>query len=166
MNPVRLLREQAGVTQQELAAMAGTSQSTIAAYESGKKSPSLRTMDKLARSAGLTMTTSYLPRLTREDQRSIAYHEAIAAVIRKGPETALDRARDNLNKLSRIQPGAKQLLECWRTWLHLPVDELIGNMLDPESAAREMRQVSPFSGVLNPADRKKLLKQFQQNYCP
>ncbi|MFT5349735.1 MAG: transcriptional regulator with XRE-family HTH domain [Planctomycetota bacterium] len=166
MNLVRLLREQAGVTQQELALMAGTSQSTIAAYESEKKSPSLRTMEKLADSVGLTMAASYVPKLTREDQRSIAYHRAIAKLIYKDPKTVLDRARANLNKISRIHPGAKKLTERWGKWLRLPVDELVENLLDSKPKAREMRQVSPFSGLLNPADRIKILKQFQLDYHP
>jgi len=166
MNFVRRLREQAGVTQQELAAMAGTSQSTIAAYESGKKSPTLRTIDKLAESVGLTVAASYVPKLSREDERSLAYHRAIAKIIRKDTAAVLDRARGNLKKIAQIQPGAKKLFQHWEKWLQLPVDELIENLLDPDPEAREMRQVSPFSGLLKPAERVKILKRFQLDYHP
>ena len=37
MNPVQLIRAAAGMTQQELADAAGTSQPTVAAYESGSE---------------------------------------------------------------------------------------------------------------------------------
>ena len=57
MGPAESLRErrqQLGITQTELARRVGTSQSAIAAYESGAKSPSAETLDRLDRSlAGL-----------------------------------------------------------------------------------------------------------------
>lgn len=40
-------RREAGLTQAALAALAGTSQATISAYESGRKEPSLRTFTRL-----------------------------------------------------------------------------------------------------------------------
>jgi len=57
MGPAESLRERRqrlGITQTELARRVGTSQSAIAAYESGAKSPSAETLDRLDRSlAGL-----------------------------------------------------------------------------------------------------------------
>ena len=51
---LRARRQQLGITQTELARRVGTSQSAIAAYESGAKSPSAETLDRLDRSlAGL-----------------------------------------------------------------------------------------------------------------
>jgi len=67
MNTVQKLRQQTGVTQQELAEMGGTSQSTIAAYETGTKSPTLRTIENLARSQNLEMVVTYIPQMARED---------------------------------------------------------------------------------------------------
>jgi transcriptional regulator with XRE-family HTH domain len=162
MNLIRQLRRQAGVTQQELAVAAGTSQSTIAAYEAGSKSPTLRTIDNLTHSLGLEMITTYMPRLTREDKRSLAFHRAIVEILRKTPAPVLSRATQNLEKLSINQPGARMLFERWKTWLELPLGELVANLLDPFPLAREMRQVSPFSGVLNPEDRSRILRQFRK----
>ena len=166
MNPVKQLRLQADQTQQELAITAGTSQSTIAAYETGAKSPTLRTIANLADSLGLELFVNYLPRLTREDHRSLAFHRAIVEILRKNPVPVLDRARRNLDKLSTIQPGARILFERWRGWLALPLEELFSNILDPSPVAREMRQVSPLSGVLTPRDRARILKQFRKHYQP
>ncbi|MFV2032713.1 MAG: helix-turn-helix transcriptional regulator, partial [Gammaproteobacteria bacterium] len=100
MNIIRKLRHQAGTTQQELAEMAGTSQSTIAAYETGAKSPTLRTVENLARSQNLEMLVTYLPQMTREDRRSLAYHRAIVAILRKDPAPILSRAIRNVEKLA------------------------------------------------------------------
>ena len=166
MNPIRRLRHQAGITQQELANTAGTSQSTIAAYETGAKSPTLRTIVNLANSLGLEMSVNYVPRLTREDLRSLAFHRAIVEVLRANSVPVLNRARRNLEKLTRMHPYAKVLFERWKAWLELPLEELASNILDLSSTAREMRQVSPFSGVLNPEDRVRILKQFRKEFDP
>ncbi len=162
MNLIRQLRLQAGVTQQELAVAAGTSQSTIAAYEAGSKSPTLRTIDNLTGSLGLEMVTTYMPRLTREDKRSLAFHHAIVEILRKTPAPVLSRATQNLEKLSMNQPGARMLFDRWKGWLEMPLEDLISNLLDPFPLAREMRQVSPFSGVLKPEDRTRILRQFRK----
>ena len=45
-------RARAGLTQQEVAARMGTTQSTIARLESGKRPPSLRTVQRYAQAVG------------------------------------------------------------------------------------------------------------------
>jgi transcriptional regulator with XRE-family HTH domain len=49
---LRGARLRAGLTQHALAARAGTSQATISAYESGRKQPSLRTLERLLAATG------------------------------------------------------------------------------------------------------------------
>ncbi len=73
MNPVLQLRKITGLTQKALAERAGTSQPTIAAYEAGEKSPTLDTLEKLARVNALGVVVQYVAPLTREEQRSLAY---------------------------------------------------------------------------------------------
>ncbi|HEX2294950.1 MAG TPA: helix-turn-helix transcriptional regulator [Actinomycetota bacterium] len=51
---IRIARYEAGLSQRELARRATTSQSTLSAYESGKKSPTLETLERILRAAGLT----------------------------------------------------------------------------------------------------------------
>ena len=164
MNIIQNLRHQAGITQRELAEMAGTSQSTIAAYETGVKSPTLRTVENLARSQNLEMLVTYLPQMTREDKRSLAFHSAIVEVLRKDPDPILNRALRNVGKLAKLHAGAQTLFSQWQNWLALPLEDLISNMLDPHPEACEMRQVSPFSGVLNPKQRARVLQQFRKEY--
>jgi transcriptional regulator with XRE-family HTH domain len=48
-------RLRTGITQRALAARAATSQSTIAAYENGRKTPSMDTLLRLLRAAGLDL---------------------------------------------------------------------------------------------------------------
>ena len=164
MNIVRNLRRQTGITQQELAEIGGTSQSTIAAYETGVKSPTLRTVENLARSQNLEMLVTYLPQMTREDKRSLAFHHAIVEILEKDPDPILGRAMRNVNKLAKMHPGAHMLFNRWKDWLRLSPETLASRLLDPSPEAREMRQVSPFSGVLGPKHRARILRQFRKEY--
>jgi transcriptional regulator with XRE-family HTH domain len=53
---VREARKRAGLTQAELAARAGTTQSAIARLERGATTPTLETISKLVRAAGFDLT--------------------------------------------------------------------------------------------------------------
>jgi transcriptional regulator with XRE-family HTH domain len=162
MNPVRRLRQQAGVTQGRLASLAGTSQPTIAAYEAGRKSPTLDTVERLAGSLGLDASIEYVPQLTREDRRSLEYHRAVVERLRMSPTSAIAKARDNLAKLRAKHPDAARLLDRWRQWLDLPLDDLVRLCLDPGLFARDMRQVTPFAGLLSAAERREILESFRK----
>lgn len=49
---IRNARQSAGLTQKELASLAGTSQPTVALYESGKRDPSSATLLRLVQACG------------------------------------------------------------------------------------------------------------------
>lgn len=49
---IKQARHEAALTQAQLARAAGTSQPTLAAYEAGAKSPSVRTLNRIIRAAG------------------------------------------------------------------------------------------------------------------
>jgi transcriptional regulator with XRE-family HTH domain len=158
MNPILKLRRERGLTQQALAAHAGTSQATIAAYESGAKSPTLRTVQRLAESLDLEAVIDFVPEMTYADRRSLAFHEAIARILSADSKAAVAKAKRHLARLKALHPHAHALLDHWWIWLRLPVDDLIARMTDPEPFAREMRQVSPFAGILDARQRAQLLK--------
>lgn len=164
MNIIQQLRRQTGITQQELATSGGTSQSTIAAYESGSKSPTMRTIENLARSQNLELRIEFRPPMTREDMRSLAFHRAVAELLRTNPEFVVSRARKNLERLTSMHPNAGTLFGRWREWLSLPFEILIKKILDPQQEACEMRQVSPFSGLLNAQQRTQVLRGFREEY--
>jgi len=164
VNIIRQLRKQSGTTQSRLAECAGTSQPTIAAYESGRKSPTWHTVNRLAQAVDLEIWVSFVPRFTREDLRSIAYHDAIVAKLDADPFGVIGHAKRNVSRLKQLHPDARQLLDRWERWLDLPVDELRAHMLDPSLTARDMRQVSPFSGILCAAERLRVIKDFQERW--
>lgn len=165
MNAVKQLRQHAGVTQQELARKAGTSQSTIAAYETGAKSPTLRTLERLAGALDLKIHLDVNPALTREDQRGLAYHETVAEKLLRNPKRTTAHARSNLEVLQGLHPHAQELLSRWDTWLSLPPTKLAELIVTGDEVACDMRQVSPFSGVLSPAERTRVLRQFRKDHA-
>jgi transcriptional regulator with XRE-family HTH domain len=165
VNPVADLRCRAGLTQRQLAARAGTSQPAIAAYESAVKSPTLRTLGRLAAAAGFEAWVTYVAPLTREDRRALELHRAIAQRLRERPDFVLRMARRNLALMSSTNPGARPLLQEWRRLLRWPVDDLADALVDPRPRARDLRQVTPFAGVLSPSERWSALCRTSKSAC-
>ncbi len=60
-NLIKLARHDGGLSQRELAERAGTSQAAIAAYESGRRSPSLATLVRIVRAAGQDLRIQVVP---------------------------------------------------------------------------------------------------------
>jgi transcriptional regulator with XRE-family HTH domain len=162
MNAVRELRELTGITQVELARLAGTSQPTIAAYESGSKSPTMRTVARLARAVGLDLVVSFVPPLTREDRRSLLLHRAVARRLRTDRDAALKVARRNIDLMWKRQPGARPLLAEWKRILDRSTPDIVAVLTDASVRARALRQVTPFAGVLTTAERVEVYNSFRR----
>ena len=149
------------MTQVELARRAGTSQPTIAAYESATKSPNLRTLRRLAGAAGLDLVVLFVTPLTREDRRSLMLHHHIARRLRADPEGVLAIAKANADLMWKGQHGARPLLDEWRAILSRPTAQIVAAMTDPGVHARDLRQVTPFAGVLTTAERTRAYSRFR-----
>lgn len=163
MNTVRDIRRAAALTQSELAQRAGTSQPAVAAYESGARSPNLRTLRRMARSVGLDLEISLTPALTREERRSLWLHEAIALRLEREPDVVLERARSNLARMAGLHPDAADLLDEWARILEPPAANVIEAITSIEPRARELRQVTPFAGVLDAAERAQAYREFRRS---
>lgn len=162
MTIVRQLREAARLTQSKLAELGGTSQPTIAAYESGAKVPSLRTLRRLAGAAGFELELGVTSPLTREERRSLYLHRAIVRVLVEDPGVVIERARSNLLRMSELHSGAKDLLDEWGRLLDGSIDVLVETLTSMRPRARELRQVTPFAGVLSAAERASVYRGFRR----
>lgn len=160
MNVVLALREQVGLTQAALARAGGTSQPTIAAYEANRKSPTMGTVQRLARAVGLTLSVEFFPPLTREDRRSLHLHRAIARRLRQEPHVVLAQARQCLATMLARQEGVSPALREWGILLERPVEALVPLLTDPAPWARELRHQTPFAGVLTAAERAEAYRAF------
>jgi transcriptional regulator with XRE-family HTH domain len=163
LNPVRAIREAARLSQQQLAEAAATSQATSAAYGGERKSPTWRTVVRPADAANVVLAVQYVPPLTREDRRSLALHGAIAERLRQDPEPVLARARASLLRMQTLHPGARPLLDEWRMFLQRPLEALVPVLLDPSPWGRDLRQVTPFAGVLSARERAEGYRRFARD---
>jgi len=166
MNVVLDLRRTAGLTQAELARAAGTSQPTIAAYESGRKSPTLNTLTRIARAAGLEAVVTFPPAMAREDRRSLALHRAIADHLAAEPAAIVDRARHNLGVMRNRNPQAHDLFDEWDDILSRSTEAIVHAMLDTSQRARDLRKVTPFAGVLGREERTQVYRAFARRDNP
>jgi len=162
MNPVWMIRAMSRMTQHELARAAGTSQPAIATYEASRKSPTLRTLQRMAAAAGLEIAVTVMPRLTREDRRSLALHAAIADHLAKNPSEIVARARCAVERMREANPHAKALLREWSVLLERPLSALLPVLTDPAPWARELRHVTPFAGVLSARERANVYREFRR----
>lgn len=162
MIAIRTLRQASGLTQAALAQAGGTSQPTIAAYEAGRKSPTLATVDRLARGAGLEATVVFHPPMTREDRRSLALHQAIARRLERDPAAVLERARQTLARMQAVVSGYSQFIREWSILLDRPLTALLEVLTDPSPWARELRHVTPFAGVLSTGERVEAFRVFAE----
>lgn len=161
MNPVRTIRAVAGMTQRRLSNSAETSQPTVAAYESGAKSPTWRTLERMASSVGIACYPAVVERFTRDQERSLYLHAAIAEVLRVRGTEVIEAARRNISRMRSMNPHASPLLDEWGRILQGTTDQIVGRMLDPSDHGRDLRQVTPFAGVLTQAQRAAAYRSFR-----
>jgi transcriptional regulator with XRE-family HTH domain len=160
VNPTRILRAVLGASQTQLAAIAGTSQPAVAAYESEAKSPTWRTIRRMAEASGVECYPWVGRGMTRDQRRSVALHVAIAAELAARPAEVMKSARRNVMVMRGAAPGAEALLAEWERILDLPPVLVASRMLDPSEHGRDLRQVTPFSGVLSARARADVYRAF------
>jgi transcriptional regulator with XRE-family HTH domain len=98
---IRLARDKAGLTQSELANRAGISQQAVSAYETGRKEPTVATLQRLIGAAGLEMRI-HLERVGDHDRSVDRVLESLSSTARAELE-ADQRRRVERARLDRIR---------------------------------------------------------------
>ena len=159
---LRSCRARAGLSQTALANAAGTSQPTVATYESGRVTPNVSTLIRLLEACGCTLVVvpaADAPRWTRVEEKSLAIHRRIAARLLEDPDRTIKKARRNLALLRSADRGqSARLLDDWNDLLGRPTDEIVTAMLARTQHAIDLRQMTPFAGVITDAERIKALQ--------
>jgi excisionase family DNA binding protein len=102
-------------------------------------------------------------RLTLDQERSLWLGHAAAGKLVADPAGVLQRAQDNLAKL-RVKHSrgvSRRWLDEWDTLLRGPLDRVLEALTSRAPRARELRQNSPFAGVLNEQERQRVLAAFR-----
>jgi hypothetical protein len=105
----------------------------------------------------------FVPPTTREERRSLDLHTAIAQRLIEDPDRVLEQARRVLGLMTERNPGVSRLLRDWASILERPPSEIVDVLLDPSRRARELRHVTPFAGVLSPAQRTEIYDRFAES---
>ena len=104
--------------------------------------------------------------LTREQEQSRWLHGAIASHLVTDPDLVLRRARENLDRFSVIHAGtmAQHWLDQWRDALDAGPDRVLGILVSDTPRAAELRQNSPFAGILSEDERRTVLESFRRHW--
>ena len=82
------------------------------------------------------------------------------------PDLVLRRARENLDRFSVIHAGtmAQHWLDQWRDALDAGPDRVLGILVSDTPRAAELRQNSPFAGILSEDERRTVLESFRRHW--
>lgn len=118
---------------------------------------------RIRRSAVLAM----LPAPPRRDVERLSWlHGAVAGRMMLDPDRVLGKARANLTKLQNVhrRGAAARLLDEWQQILDRGVDAVFDALTSRSPKAAELRQSSPFAGVLPESERQRVLEAFREHW--
>lgn len=98
-------------------------------------------------------------------ERSVALHTAVAERIRHDPEI-VSRARRRVREWLRDGSVARVYAEAWAVPLEGPEGELTRALTARGERFDDLRQVSPFAGVLDAKERWRILKALESEQKP
>lgn len=107
------------------------------------------------------------PILTRDQERSLWLHRAVAGALVADPDGTLATARMNLSRWRgrhRVDGMAEHWLMRWETLLDSGIDDVAEVLTRRDPEAVELRQNSPFAGVLDEETRKQVLAAFSRHW--
>lgn len=94
------------------------------------------------------------------DERSLAFDRLIASKLRANP-ALIDRAKSNLSRwMQAADASAHPILRQWQTLLDGPMELLLATLESPEEHATQLRQSSPFCGILSREERTRIIQEF------
>jgi excisionase family DNA binding protein len=105
--------------------------------------------------------------LTRDQERSLWLHRAVLAEVVADPEGVLARVRGNLQRLRAQHPSRSMTgrwLSLWQDVLDSGVDAVANVLTSQGPAALELRQNSPFAGVISEEVRSRVLASFVRHW--
>jgi len=104
--------------------------------------------------------------LTREAERSLWLHRVVAGQLALDPDGVLERARGNLQRMLNPHPSGMSAawLSSWRDILDDGVDAVLDTLTSQARQAVDLRQNSPFAGVLTQEQRTAALAAFRAHW--
>ncbi len=104
--------------------------------------------------------------LDRNQERSLWLHRVVVGRLTMDPEATLAKARMNITTMRRAhrQSSAESWIDEWSRLLDGPLDTLLDILTARSVRALELRQNSPFAGVLSEEERQATLTTFREHW--
>jgi len=157
---VRAARVAARLSIRQLAERARVASSTVWRIETGRLDPTvgmLRRILDVAAESGVPPGEG-----TREAAVSLALGRLTAAQLLRDPPPVLERARRRAAKMladSDLAVGSRRQLVEWEAILDGPLEGVVAALIDPGERGYELRQSTPFAGILSDQDRLDAVRQ-------
>jgi excisionase family DNA binding protein len=105
--------------------------------------------------------------MTRDQLRSLWLHRAVAGRIATDPAATLGLARENARRRLASGPasGSARSLRGWLRLIDQGPEPVMQALTSTSNAARDLRQSSPFAGVLSEPERLAILRSFQEAHA-
>jgi len=101
--------------------------------------------------------------LTREQSKSLWLHRAVLGRLMLDPNGVIGQARDRLDRWSAVhRPDGKTIgyFNAWREVLDSGIDRVVEALTSTDELSCELRQNTPFTGVLSQDERLQVLRNF------
>lgn len=96
------------------------------------------------------------------DERSLALHREIAAVLRRDP-ARLAKVRERVRHWESDGTVHSHYAEEWDRLLAGPIEALLDMLVDSGEHARALRQVTPFAGFIDPRSRWRIWREVRES---
>lgn len=98
---------------------------------------------------------------TRDERQSVWLHTAVAGRVVKDPDGSLARARTNITKMRAAHAAPVPWLDAWERLIDRGAQAIVKVLVADTPESVELRQNSPFAGVLTDVERRKVLDAFR-----
>lgn len=98
--------------------------------------------------------------LRREELRSLWLHRAVAGKVVQDPEEAIALARRNLARMEAAEPRSSAYVRAWERILERGAESVLQTLTSPAREAIDLRQNTPFAGLLTDDERRAVLRWF------
>lgn len=106
------------------------------------------------------------PELTREQEKSLWLHRAILGRLMLEPTNVLDTARKNIQNWKRVHRAdgmSAHYLDVWERIIDSGVDAVVPVLTGTDQTSSELRQNTPFAGLLSDVERRQVLRSFREH---
>lgn len=109
----------------------------------------------------MRVTIAAMHSFTRGEQKSLAYHRAVAQKLRANP-SLVDNVSRRLQWLREMNPAARAYYDEWQRLLQGSFDDLIAALLSESERSCALRQENPFCDLVSQPERAAIYRAVAQ----